>query len=496
MVALVFVIGTAFESGASNLMQGRAEVAHSIPLAFDANAESGRTVFDDDMVVVKAGKVITLAGEALKDVTIVIRNGKIEAIGENVDYPFGTKVIDATDLTVMPGMINPLSRLIRNGSGGGVTPNRTQASSFRGKPEDLESIAYAGYTTLGIVPPGSGIPGRVMVLKTGGTSREDLIVQNEGAVLVTFNSPGNDKSRILRAFKSAQGELDKIEKARKAFDAKKKKGSKKKPTPKPSPRPTPKPKPKPTPKPTPKPKPGPTPKPKPGPKPKPKGGASSGTFKAPKINPLYAPLVDLIQKKEGATAIVEFGMSPYMVWAPSTSASSSFLHWEEIPKTYDFRHAYRIRNSVVKRNSAFNVRPESDLHLVAEKLGKEKALIAIFPVTNHFPYTKDKFNLGLLLHSKGCRVVFLPEMETWSSYAAMRENIARMVRNGFPRDEILKTVTLHAAEMLGLEKRLGSIEVGKDANLLFLTGDPLDFNSTVAKVMVEGKIVKTKARLR
>jgi len=60
------------------------------------------------------------------------------------------------------------------------------------------------------------------------------------------------------------------------------------------------------------------------------------------------------------------------------------------------------------------------------------------------------------------------------------------VREGIPRDVALKAVTLAPAQMLGLEKRLGSIEPGKDADLVVFSGDPLDFNSTVEQVFIDG----------
>lgn len=60
------------------------------------------------------------------------------------------------------------------------------------------------------------------------------------------------------------------------------------------------------------------------------------------------------------------------------------------------------------------------------------------------------------------------------------------VRNGIPRDEALKAITLNPARILGLEQRLGSLEPGKDANIVVFSGDPLDFNSVVEKVFIDG----------
>jgi len=63
---------------------------------------------------------------------------------------------------------------------------------------------------------------------------------------------------------------------------------------------------------------------------------------------------------------------------------------------------------------------------------------------------------------------------------------ARCVREGVSRDHALKAITLWPAEMIGLGHRLGSLEVGKDANVLVMTGDPLDVQTWVEKAYVQG----------
>src|SRR5207244_11358030 len=52
---------------------------------------------------------------------------------------------------------------------------------------------------------------------------------------------------------------------------------------------------------------------------------------------------------------------------------------------------------------------------------------------------------------------------------------ARCVREGISRDEALRAITINGAKILGIDDRLGSIEVGKDAHLVVFSGDPLDF---------------------
>ena len=50
-------------------------------------------------------------------------------------------------------------------------------------------------------------------------------------------------------------------------------------------------------------------------------------------------------------------------------------------------------------------------------------------------------------------------------------------------------MTLEPAELIGLGERLGSIEKGKDANLIFMSGDPFEPSSRLEAVMLEGEFI-------
>ncbi len=62
------------------------------------------------------------------------------------------------------------------------------------------------------------------------------------------------------------------------------------------------------------------------------------------------------------------------------------------------------------------------------------------------------------------------------------------VRGGASDLAALQSITLVPAKMMGLDDRIGSIEVGKDADLLIMNGDPLDYRSYVETAIVSGKI--------
>jgi cytosine/adenosine deaminase-related metal-dependent hydrolase len=57
-----------------------------------------------------------------------------------------------------------------------------------------------------------------------------------------------------------------------------------------------------------------------------------------------------------------------------------------------------------------------------------------------------------------------------------------------PEEEALKMVTLNAAKQLGIDKRTGSIEVGKDADLVIWNAHPFSVYSHPEMTMIEGEI--------
>ena len=57
---------------------------------------------------------------------------------------------------------------------------------------------------------------------------------------------------------------------------------------------------------------------------------------------------------------------------------------------------------------------------------------------------------------------------------------------GLPKEEALRAVTLYPAQILGVGRNLGSIEVGKSASLMLTDGDPLEITTQVERVFIDG----------
>lgn len=71
---------------------------------------------------------------------------------------------------------------------------------------------------------------------------------------------------------------------------------------------------------------------------------------------------------------------------------------------------------------------------------------------------------------------------------------AKAVGHGLPRDEALKAITLFAAQALGVDDRIGSLEAGKHATLIITDGDPLDIRTQVEGAYIQGRKVDLSSR--
>jgi hypothetical protein len=95
---------------------------------------------------------------------------------------------------------------------------------------------------------------------------------------------------------------------------------------------------------------------------------------------------------------------------------------------------------------------------------------------------------GAVLEQAGAACAFHTDDPVTDSRLFLR-TAALAVRAGMTRDKALEALTLAGARMLDLDARVGSLEVGKDADLVVLSGDPLSVRTKVLQTFVEGKKV-------
>lgn len=130
-------------------------------------------------------------------------------------------------------------------------------------------------------------------------------------------------------------------------------------------------------------------------------------------------------------------------------------------------------------------------HLIADHLAKEGACAIIGPSFGHktkFELTNKTFKTPGILHKAGVKVAIMTDspvvpLSTLPLMAGMA------VQAGMDRDAALRAITLSAAEILGLEGRVGSLTPGKDADLSVYDGDPMDLSGSAWMVVIDGKVV-------
>jgi len=66
--------------------------------------------------------------------------------------------------------------------------------------------------------------------------------------------------------------------------------------------------------------------------------------------------------------------------------------------------------------------------------------------------------------------------------------------NGLTFDEALAAATLEAARLLGISDRVGSLEPGKDGDVVLYDGDPFEYTSHVVGVVIQGEVVSQEPR--
>jgi len=96
------------------------------------------------------------------------------------------------------------------------------------------------------------------------------------------------------------------------------------------------------------------------------------------------------------------------------------------------------------------------------------------------------FATGGILEKAGVEVAF--HTDDWITDARIFfRSAALAVRAGMSREGALKALTLAGAKMLDLDKRIGSLEPGKDADFIILSGDPLSVYTKVEQTWIDGK---------
>jgi hypothetical protein len=401
-----------------------------------------------DLFAIKVGKAETVSHGTIEHAVILIEDGKIVTIGQDLPIERGIRVIDLEHWIAIPGLVNPYSRMgMDSRVGDEFNPQVSALAELYPDNDEYDQLLEAGFTTLGLYPAGRGVPGRAIVVRPGPDTAEEMLLAREAYLKVFFRSDARSKKMLRDAFSKVDEYIEKEKKAREKFDKDNsgKKSEEKKPEEK---------------------------------KPDEKTSTQDGgdkkdekkddkgkkTYVPPEPDDKVKPFIDILDGKLNVLI--------------SISQAGDYLHLLDV-----------LGERKVNFDLRIPVTRELDIYEVKKKIGERKCRIVIEPELSMTPGTMRLRNLPQELSAEGAKIVFVPRNDTLDAHKAALRNVGEVVAQGMPRDAALRALTLEGAELLGVGARLGSLEKNKDANLVFLNGDPFEPGTKIMAVMLEGKVV-------
>ena len=160
-------------------------------------------------------------------------------------------------------------------------------------------------------------------------------------------------------------------------------------------------------------------------------------------------------------------------------------------------HAHRADDifTALRIAKEFNLRITlehvTDGSLITEELAKENVMMAVGPSFGHrtkFELRNKSFKTPGDLANAGCHVSIITDAPVIpQQYLRLCAGLA--VKDGMKEFDALKAITINAAEHAGVSERVGSLEEGKDADLVLMDGTLFESQSNVIATYIDGKKV-------
>lgn len=131
-------------------------------------------------------------------------------------------------------------------------------------------------------------------------------------------------------------------------------------------------------------------------------------------------------------------------------------------------------------------------HLIADKLASENYPLAVGPSLTHatkFELRNKSFTTPGILANAGCQVSIITDSPVIpQEYLPMVAGLA--VKAGMKPFDALKAITINPAKHLGIEDRVGSLEPGKDADIVIMNGSAFESLTETVHVLINGQLIK------
>ncbi len=380
------------------------------------------------------GRIIPVVGADLASGTLLIENGRITAIGAEVEIPFDALEVDCSGKVLFPGMIDP-----HNSQGLDVANERLPVTPFVDvydaiDPSKLyfEDALRSGVTSIHVIPGNNCVIGGLsrLVRPIGRTPDEMTVRQHLALKLSTTPRRGYDRMLQIEMFRETFAELDEY--------------------------------------------------------------------------------LERLAEKKYEDSLAEKDETIDVGPAEARKRGKELIRDEDLDDKH--RNLVKLRRSLgalIYCGAAMDVRPAVKLardqgflertvfvlgaaaHRAAEELKAVGRPVVLAPDLVHRerdPITGEleETFVPKVIHDAELEFALQPSPDASMAERFLNYQAARLVRHGIPRSVALRAITLNPAKVVGMGDQLGSLEVGKIANVLVLSGDPLDFNSWVEQVYIDG----------
>ncbi|MEO5931872.1 MAG: amidohydrolase family protein [Candidatus Kapaibacterium sp.] len=386
----------------------------------------------------KGARIETITHGTIDRGTLIIRDGRIAALGADVAIPGDAEVIDCSGLTLYPGMIDAGTQLglVEIGSQpeardddelGEITPQMQALTAVNPNSVEIPVTRVNGVTTVLTFPGGGLFPGTAAVINLLGYTPAQMQVGSFKGVVMNFPSSGRDGEYDDRSDEDIEKSVAKGKKRLKdvwesallytRIDS---------------------------------------------------AYSADGSTKPP---PEYLP--ELI-----ALAPVVRGAVPLLIEVNAARDIDSALAWVK---------EHRVKAIFTGVSEGWRV---------ADKIAAAGIPCIVGPVLTIPGRTSDRYDKAYanpgLLQAAGVRVALR------TAEAANVRNLPYQagfaVAYGMAKEEGLRAVTINPARIFGIDSLLGSLEVGKQATLFAADGDPFEPATHVQKLFIDGYMVPLESR--
>ena len=147
---------------------------------------------------IRNARIITVSGATIESGTVVIKDGKIEAVGASVSIPSGAEIIDGKGLSVFPGMIDAATNMglseiqlsadptVDVQEAGDMNSNAKAIVGINPHTSHVNVTRINGITTVHSAPTGGIISGQSAVINLWGATQEQMAVVPTHSLVINF----------------------------------------------------------------------------------------------------------------------------------------------------------------------------------------------------------------------------------------------------------------------------------------------------------------------